>query len=98
MSYGVEIKNVFLERLRKDRLPNQVEEAQSLIAYHKSRLFLLAAASPHEVVNDDGEPMNWLDYVAAELAAHLDGLEEAIKDYVRASIAMDNFDNVVDAE
>lgn len=95
MSWGLIINNVYLNRVATGELPDVIEASRACHEDVVRRLIALAASPPH-TVEEDGEKIEWHDYVRREITLLLDEHEEqAIKGFL-ARTAKANPDDVTE--
>ena len=73
MGWGLTINGIYLSRVTKSSLAEQVADAREDLQDAKNKLIALAAASPHPVHNE----ADWTDYVRWEVASAVETIETA---------------------
>lgn len=66
MSWGLIVKDVFVRNVSKDYIDDNIRECENFISRCKEKLLMLASSTPHPIL-EDGENINWIDYVHSEI-------------------------------
>ncbi len=77
MGWGTTVQ-VYLSRITPDEMETKIEDADHLIRWAKDKLLMLAAATPRTVLDGEGSPYNWEEYIHGEIGEIMDILEEDI--------------------
>ena len=93
MSWGLIIKDVYLPRIHKTELPSRIEELEDLTKYFRDKLLALAVATPRQIKDIDGNPIEWEDHVITEINDMWEELEETIKIKHLCYIALSDLEN-----
>ena len=96
MGWGMRIKNVFVSRTRKADIEFKMEEHDAIIKYTEDRLRILAAMTPRDMEDEEGNKIYWLDYVLHETNEAFTELAEAHGELKLLTVAMNNIDDVID--
>lgn len=78
MSWGMNVKNIYLSRVTSGTAQERFEENERLITYLQLKLLQLATATPRDLRQPDEEPIyTWEDYVREEVESAVTELVEA---------------------
>ena len=91
MTWGVNIKNVYLSRLRKAELREYFNENEAGIRGAAAMLLMLAAATPR-----DRKDESWEEYVQAEVESCIEDIKLAAGQNFVISQALEDMDDVED--
>ena len=94
MGWGLIIKDVYVNRVRKDQLPDKIEETKEMIEHLEDGIKALAFGQPRDVQSEGGQFTPWEDYAPPALRDILDGLKDMyIKQYLY-ELAADDLNEV----
>ena len=96
MSWGLTIKDIYVIRVRKNDLEWLLEEVKEEIEMLNLTLAALAAVGPHEVLDVEGSPFNWEDYVSMRVKEVSESLKGAYVNEWIYETALEDMDNVTD--
>lgn len=94
MSWGLIIKDVYLPRIHKTELSSRIEELEDLTKYFRDKLLALAVATPRQIKDAEGNPIEWENHIIFEINNMWEELEETIKTKYLCYIALNDLDNV----
>ncbi len=94
MSCGLSIDNVTLNRVTTKELQDTLEECTENIEDDKLKIHMLAAATPRQIKNVDGDIIEWEDHVSFEIKNILEAFEEDIIKRFLTQIAIHNPEDV----
>ena len=77
MSQYILLDNVVVPGVIKRTIDESLECAEETIKRVEGHLKMLAVCSPHDVKDDNGDKINWIDYVEYETRNALEELQEA---------------------
>jgi hypothetical protein len=77
MSQYILLDNVVVPGVIKRTIDESLECAEETIKRVEERLKMLAVCSPHDVKEDNGDHLNWVNYIARETRIALEELQEA---------------------
>ena len=77
MSQYLLLNNVVVQGVVKRTIDEFLIYAEETIKRAEERLKMLAVCSPHDVKDDNGDHLNWVDYVEYETRNALEELQEA---------------------
>ena len=77
MSQYLSLNNVRVPGVVKRTIDEALECAEETIKRVEGHLMMLAVCSPHDVKDDNGDHLNWVDYIARETRLALEELQEA---------------------
>ncbi len=77
MSQYILLNNVVVPGVIKRTIDESLECAEETIKRVEERLKMFAVCSPHDVKDDNGDKINWIDYVEYETRNALEELQEA---------------------
>ena len=75
MSWGIEF-TAYLSRVSKDRIDAEIEETEALIRQEEHTLHALAACSPFDAKDSEGNSWDWFEYVAMKVNQATESLGE----------------------
>lgn len=76
MGWGIEVNGLYLSRVRKDDLPNKLQENNDLIQMYRDELIALAAYQG-ATYNDGESECSIIDHAVRRVPEILEGLQEA---------------------
>lgn len=79
------IKEVVLNDVSKDGLAYKLEGLDMTICSCREKLMMLAASTPRPIPDCEGNPIDWVDHVQAEINRTLQEIEDA---FVRKHLVM----------
>lgn len=77
MSQYLLLNNVRVPNVVKRTIDEALERADETIKQVEGHLKMLAVCSPHDVKDDNGDHLNWVNYIARETRNALEELQEA---------------------
>ena len=77
MSQYLLLNNVIVPGVVKRTIDEALELADETIKRVEGHLKMLAVCSPHDVKEDNGDHLNWVNYIARETRNALEELQEA---------------------
>lgn len=77
MSQYILLDNVRVPGVVKRTIDEALECAEEAIKHVEGHLKMLAVCSPHDVKDDNGDHLNWVNYVEYETRLALEALQEA---------------------
>ena len=77
MSQYILLNNVVVPGVVKRTIDESLECAEETIKRVEGHLKMLAVCSPHDVKDDNGDHLNWVNYIARETRNALEELQEA---------------------
>ena len=77
MSQYILLNNVVVPGVVKRTIDEALELADETIKRVEGHLKMLAVCSPHDVKEDNGDHLNWVNYIARETRNALEELQEA---------------------
>ena len=77
MSQYILLNNVVVPGVVKRTIDESLECAEETIKRVEGYLKMLAVCSPHDVKEDNGDHLNWVNYIARETRNALEELQEA---------------------
>ena len=77
MSQYLLLNNVRVPNVVKRTIDESLELADETIKRVEGHLKMLAVCSPHDVKEDNGDHLNWVNYIARETRNALEELQEA---------------------
>jgi hypothetical protein len=77
MSQYLLLNNVVVPGVVKRTIDEALELADETIKRVEGHLKMLAVCSPHDVKEDNGDHLNWVNYIARETRNALEELQEA---------------------
>jgi hypothetical protein len=75
MGDGTVLNDIYIKHLHKANARDELAEAEDMVQFARDQLMILAACSPHEVM-EDGEPLPWVFYVRREVHDLIEAIEE----------------------
>jgi hypothetical protein len=92
------VKTLYLNDTSKADLEDVISDAKEAIQRSREKLMMLAASTPRQMTDVEGNPFDWVDHVQMEVKQEMDYLEENIWRHRLAEYAMANPDNTEDLE
>ena len=77
MSQYILLNNVVVPGVVKRTIDEALELTDETIKRVEGHLKMLAVCSPHDVKDDNGDHLNWVNYIARETRNALEELQEA---------------------
>ena len=77
MSWGTTVNNVFVLRAGKN-VEAEIEESESFLQKLREDLIMFAAATPREVSDSEGNPMQWEEYISLNLGEIIESYGETV--------------------
>ena len=77
MSQYILLNNVVVPGVVKRTIDEALECVEETIKRVEEHLKMLAVCSPHDVKDDNGDHLNWVNYIARETRIALEDLQEA---------------------
>jgi hypothetical protein len=97
MSWGLNIKNVFLPRVTKTELESKLEENNDLLSYYEKQLIAMAVYLRPNIINDEGEKINIIDYCTNRIPDILESYREKAEENRLIKEALKDIDEIEEA-
>jgi len=75
MGWGLILKHVYINKIRKNEIEHKIKECESMIEYCQKNLIALASASPRDV-KINNETITWEEHVLTETERLVDEIRE----------------------
>ena len=64
---GLFLKDVFIPGVKKETIEHEIEQILTFISFDRDKLIALAASSPRQMKDVEGNLIDWIDYACFEV-------------------------------
>jgi hypothetical protein len=94
MGWGVNIKNVYLNKVTKGNLEAELNEAESMVKFYRDKILTLMAATPRVIKDVEDNPTEWEDHIMFEMNDMWEDLEHYIIREYLCKVALNDLEEV----
>lgn len=93
MGWGLNIKNVYLSRVKIDDIEETINEYEGIIERSKEMLIAFAASTPRDIKDDAGYTMQWEEHILQNIGLLVDDIADAAGTLSKLYEAQENPEN-----
>ena len=91
---GLFLKDVFIPGVKKETIEHEIEQILTFISFDRDKLIALAASSPRQMKDVEGNLIDWIDYACFEVKEILSSLEDSYSELTYLNLVKNNLDEI----
>ena len=88
------LKDVFIPGVKKETIEHEIEQILTFISFDRDKLIALAASSPRQMKDVEGNLIDWIDYACFEVKEILSSLEDSYSELTYLNLVKNNLDEI----